>query len=199
MTGDFAPLMRAVIAEPNDDAIRLIAADWLDEHGQPDRAAFIRCQVELASIQAEIAATRDSRAPRAWEFGGPLRGKVPTGHLDALRRREQELLGGEGMVRHGATYSNFRTWTPDPVWETALAGGWNYEDVVGFRRGFVAQITLSWGAWLTHDRAILETCPIRHARDGVVRITDAIYGIDRWIEGALAKRWPGIRFELPSG
>jgi uncharacterized protein (TIGR02996 family) len=39
----------ADIAEhPDDDAPRLIYADWLDEHGEPAQAAFIRAQIELA-------------------------------------------------------------------------------------------------------------------------------------------------------
>src|SRR5262245_7056377 len=43
----------AIIAEPGDDALRLIYADWLDDHGQPDRAQFIRVQVELAHLAAD--------------------------------------------------------------------------------------------------------------------------------------------------
>ncbi len=41
-------LLAAVLAEPHDDTPRLVYADWLDEHGQPERAEFIRVQVELA-------------------------------------------------------------------------------------------------------------------------------------------------------
>jgi len=46
------PLLAAVLAAPDDDAPRLVYADWLDEHGRPDRAAFIRLQVELARVPA---------------------------------------------------------------------------------------------------------------------------------------------------
>src|SRR5262245_22664014 len=46
--------LRAIIDEPDDDAVRLIYADWLDEHGDTDadraRAAFIRLQVEAARL-----------------------------------------------------------------------------------------------------------------------------------------------------
>ena len=41
-------LRQAVLANPDDDLPRLVFADCLDEHGDPDRAAFIRAQVELA-------------------------------------------------------------------------------------------------------------------------------------------------------
>src|SRR4051812_26632158 len=33
---------------PDDDTPRLVFADWLDDHGQHDRAEFIRVQVRLA-------------------------------------------------------------------------------------------------------------------------------------------------------
>jgi uncharacterized protein (TIGR02996 family) len=40
--------LQAIIADPEDDTPRLIYADWLDEHGQPERAEFIRLQCQLA-------------------------------------------------------------------------------------------------------------------------------------------------------
>jgi uncharacterized protein (TIGR02996 family) len=42
---DLHDLIRACKAEPDDDAPRLILADWLEEHGQGERAAFIRAQI----------------------------------------------------------------------------------------------------------------------------------------------------------
>ncbi len=41
--------MADIRANP-DDAPRLVYADWLDDHGDPDRAAFIRAQCRLASM-----------------------------------------------------------------------------------------------------------------------------------------------------
>ncbi len=46
-----AGLMQAILAEPREDTVRLVFADWLEEHGnQSERrlAEFIRAQVELA-------------------------------------------------------------------------------------------------------------------------------------------------------
>lgn len=43
-------LLAAVLAAPDDDLPRLVYADFLDEHGDPDRAAFIRSQVHLAAL-----------------------------------------------------------------------------------------------------------------------------------------------------
>jgi uncharacterized protein (TIGR02996 family) len=39
-------LLRAICEEPRDDQVRLIFADWLEDHGQPERAAFIRFQCQ---------------------------------------------------------------------------------------------------------------------------------------------------------
>jgi uncharacterized protein (TIGR02996 family) len=41
-------LLAAICAEPDDDTPRLVFADWCDENDEPDRAAFIRAQVEFA-------------------------------------------------------------------------------------------------------------------------------------------------------
>jgi uncharacterized protein (TIGR02996 family) len=41
------PFLFAICQDP-DDTVRLVYADWLDEHGDPDRAEFIRLQVAQA-------------------------------------------------------------------------------------------------------------------------------------------------------
>jgi uncharacterized protein (TIGR02996 family) len=45
---DHDALLRAIGEHPEEDTPRLMYADWLDEHGQPERADFVRNQVELA-------------------------------------------------------------------------------------------------------------------------------------------------------
>ena len=42
-------LFRAILDNPDDDDVRLIYADWLDDQGDSARAEFIRVQIELAS------------------------------------------------------------------------------------------------------------------------------------------------------
>jgi uncharacterized protein (TIGR02996 family) len=49
-------LLRAILDAPDDDAPRLIYADWLEEQGDSDRADFIRVQVALA--RSEVTDTR---------------------------------------------------------------------------------------------------------------------------------------------
>jgi uncharacterized protein (TIGR02996 family) len=43
-------LMQAILDAPEDDSLRLVYADWLDEHGDAERAEFIRVQIELATL-----------------------------------------------------------------------------------------------------------------------------------------------------
>jgi uncharacterized protein (TIGR02996 family) len=40
--------LKALLAQPEDDTLRLVMADWLEEHDLPARAEIIRVQVELA-------------------------------------------------------------------------------------------------------------------------------------------------------
>lgn len=46
-------LLAAVIANHTDDLPRGVLADWYEEHGQPERAEFIRVQCELAKVPPE--------------------------------------------------------------------------------------------------------------------------------------------------
>ena len=43
-------LLQAVRENPGDGSLRLVYADWLEDHGQPERAEFIRVLCELARL-----------------------------------------------------------------------------------------------------------------------------------------------------
>jgi uncharacterized protein (TIGR02996 family) len=43
-------LLAAILAQPDDDTPRLVYADWLDEHDEPERAEFIRIQFRLPNL-----------------------------------------------------------------------------------------------------------------------------------------------------
>src|SRR5262245_31852846 len=45
--------LRTILADPDDDAPRLIYADWLDEQGEADRAEFIRLQIRATRMQTD--------------------------------------------------------------------------------------------------------------------------------------------------
>lgn len=58
---DRAALYAAVCADPDDDTARLVFADWLEEHGEGRRAAFVRAKVDRH--RRETADT-----PAAWVY-----------------------------------------------------------------------------------------------------------------------------------
>jgi len=74
--------LRAICEEPDEDTSRLAYADWLDEHGDHDRAEFIRVQCELALLPANADGRRlEVRANELlgrhmWEWVGDLRDLV---------------------------------------------------------------------------------------------------------------------------
>lgn len=57
---DREALLAAVRESPNDDLPRLVYADWLDENGGSERAAFIRAQVEAVRAEPFSPAARDA-------------------------------------------------------------------------------------------------------------------------------------------
>ncbi len=124
---DEQSLLRAVLLSPADDLPRLVLADWLDEHGQPERAEFIRVQVEEARF--------DCHHPFAPS------GPVPWCRRCVLRHRGRRLL-----TRHGASWAagvavlfDLRRWesTGEKGRRDAVTPG-----LIGweFRRGFVAEV-----------------------------------------------------------
>ncbi len=47
---DHDALLHAIAEHPEEDVPRLMYADWLEENGEPERAEFVRTQVELARL-----------------------------------------------------------------------------------------------------------------------------------------------------
>lgn len=47
---DEAALLAAILANPDEDTPRLMFADWLDENGHPERAEFVRVQIEVTRL-----------------------------------------------------------------------------------------------------------------------------------------------------
>jgi len=47
---EMIPFLRTIAEHPDEDTPRLVFADWLEEHEHPDRAKFIRLQIELARM-----------------------------------------------------------------------------------------------------------------------------------------------------
>ena len=55
-----AALLKAIIANPDEDTPRLVYADWLQENGDDERAEFIRVQVQLSRTEYPDLRARES-------------------------------------------------------------------------------------------------------------------------------------------
>lgn len=87
-----ADFLRAILAAPDDDAPRLIYADWLDENGKPERAEFIRVQCQLARWDCTFKQTKEQPG---WKHNC---GTDENGYwlCQPLRSREADLLQQHG-------------------------------------------------------------------------------------------------------
>ena len=104
---DRAALLQAVFDRPDDDLPRLVYADWLEEHGDPARAEFIRVQCRIAVREAETA--------------------VPESDPDAARCRELEAAHAArwraetGVAVRGTAWHGFRRGFPGTTVFSAVA------------------------------------------------------------------------------
>ncbi len=79
MSPDERAFLAGIAAHPDADLPRLVFADWLDENGQPERAEFIRLEIELAHgvvnpfIRRKLIARRDELfTPNEQVWRGPF-------------------------------------------------------------------------------------------------------------------------------
>jgi uncharacterized protein (TIGR02996 family) len=169
---DWPAFVTAIIAEPDDDTRRLVAADFLEEHGEADRAAFVRVQIELARLNASEL----SHSPEA----------------DELRKKERAFLGPKSdyaplwaaeecpelvrVVPHGRASS--------PLARLQVEG----TERLTWRRGFVEEIRCPAAEWLRHGVAVRGRNPVRDVfltggesvnRDAWYTGLDALRGLRR--------------------
>src|SRR5438270_6904246 len=87
-----AAFLSDICDRPEDDTPRLVYADWLDEHGRPERAELIRVQCELAKLP-EDGPSRDDLEEREarllWEHGERWREDLPEGAREGLEDEDE--------------------------------------------------------------------------------------------------------------
>jgi uncharacterized protein (TIGR02996 family) len=88
--------LRAIAESSEDNTHRLVYADWLEEHDQPERAELIRVQIALADPPEDHAAYRALRAQEAALLDG--HGKEWFGPLKKLEVQGWVLR--RGLVGH---------------------------------------------------------------------------------------------------
>jgi uncharacterized protein (TIGR02996 family) len=143
---DREALLAAILANPDEDTPRLMFADWLDEHGQPERAEFIRVQIELARLRAaeadlptDFGRLRSNGMPPYWNRPHDTPERI------SLLKREAEL--------HASHCKEWITGLPKCATNPL-------DHIRIFRRGFVGQVTVSLGPLLRDPAALWEHHPI---------------------------------------
>jgi uncharacterized protein (TIGR02996 family) len=108
---DHDALLRAIAAHPEEDTPRLMYADWLEESGRPDRAEFVRVQVEMSRFGANDPARRPwvvrnlqflrDHVPR-WKAELPQLPGVEWGDFNRGLVEEVQAQTEAAVVRHAA-------------------------------------------------------------------------------------------------
>lgn len=167
---DAVAFVRAICSAPEDDTPRLVYADWLEEHGQADRAEFVRLQIRIAGIEAHCwcGACVRKRGRLGQHHNGPCgvdkeRDELPDGSSRQafLRRRERELFPSASSLGLPDGWVVTSGITPDGPTPAATV-----------RRGFVAALTCTAEEWLRvaddvywhPDQTECSVCGERHSR-----------------------------------
>ena len=118
--------LQAILDAPDDDAPRLLFADWLEDNGDADRAEFIRIQTALAgrggfapaqlwSRQKELLARHDK------EWSAPVRGVALSwlyerGFIEEVEAATDAFLDGADELSRRAPVRRLRLhWPRGPV------------------------------------------------------------------------------------
>lgn len=108
-------LLSTIVADPDNDRPRMVYADWLEQHGQYDRARLIRVQIELARLpdnteaatalrneEEQLEAVCEKSLPQldGIRWGGFDRGLVSSVYADtpAAFRRHANSIADLGSV-----------------------------------------------------------------------------------------------------
>lgn len=140
-------LLAAVLAAPDDDTPRLVLADWWEDYGQADRAAFVRWQIEYdrrwrvprlkqrhdQHITAGTSRTCRCHLCRLWHRWG-----------DLIRGREEEWSGVDLARAKSASYPSVL-----------------YDPTLWYQRGFVEIVSCSAANWMRFGDALLARNPVR--------------------------------------
>jgi uncharacterized protein (TIGR02996 family) len=206
---DGAALLSAIIANPDEDAPRLVFADWLDEWGgrtNAARAEHIRLQVALHRLapprpirdtHPEVLAARAAFAtgvtiPDRWAgLSAADRDRVV--HLDARWGAVWAAFGLHvllGLSQLDCAFAGNRTLTPYEFDQRNVRRGGarvlTVDDLYhGMRRGFLGALACASGFWEAEAEALTRRAPIEE-----VEFTDIPRHTPEWY----SERWPHIRF-----
>lgn len=138
-------LYQDILDHPDDDALRLIYADWLADNGQEDRAKLIHTQLQMMSSGTEgefwTSSTEENRL-----LSNHINWLLPLARAFGMNTRPNRDLPG--------TYKGF-----------GVDGGMtsNFGEVKWFwRAGFVHRIVCSLSSWLKAGRKVVKLTPMNY-------------------------------------
>jgi len=160
--------LQAILDAPDDDAPRLLFADWLEDNGDSDRAELIRVQIALADRPADHAVAG-------------LRSRQNA----LLALHDEEWSESVRAVAFGWEYSRGFVETVEAEAETFLDGA---ETLFG--RAPVRRVRLHWPPWLRFTSSVvprLADCPSL-ARLTTLDLSGNFLGSDG-LQSLLASPW----------
>lgn len=182
MRPEEAAFLAAIRTAPDDDNPRMVYADWLEEFGgRPQRAEFIRVQVELARTPVNAITVGDvlARGPEGgvvrYDPDRPERPPIAVARKTVPSARHKELLARERELHDSVAqgylaslpqaFDGFEI-DPDLFRRDAAAGG---PQMVGLlERGLCSHVVTNGRRWAKHGDTILAEHPVRR-----VTFTDA--------------------------
>jgi uncharacterized protein (TIGR02996 family) len=150
-------LFEAILDDPDDDGVRLVYADWLEEHGGQARAEFIRLQ--LAGGDLRLAHWK-------WSVKTPLCAADMKTRVDLAKRAylllkanarvwDAPLLKAAGCKAEAAGWWTALTRLLTPEWPKRPLWSRDYS------RGFVDRIHIDMDAFVTRSHDLFQAAPLR--------------------------------------
>jgi uncharacterized protein (TIGR02996 family) len=96
---DFVALCRQIREQPNDDIVRLVAADWLDEHQEHQWAELIRLDIVQMPKPYNLAGPITEDVRRYHKLVGDLEFRFLSG-ITTRKYVERQRLGRQKCCRH---------------------------------------------------------------------------------------------------
>jgi uncharacterized protein (TIGR02996 family) len=180
--------LQDILANPLDDAPRLIYADYLEHTGWPERGEFIRAGVELARTGMRECPTpvrRPSWVSDAWQT-------VRCGRCRFCR----PMFRARALMDAGDHTAAF----PFPFACTVESSGPSPDvpvPVLRFRRGFVESVTLSADAFLEHAAALFAAAPILEVTLAGKEPGHRTDGLDTWLWGPFVHWYDAPEADTP--
>jgi uncharacterized protein (TIGR02996 family) len=139
---DEQALRRGIFLAPEDDLPRLVYADWLEEHGEEERARFIRLQCDLA--EAKAGPDRTCRG-----YAVNMRAGARCGRCLACRATVLLVANREAWLPAGWTIHNGLEGSPTGTNSRAML----------FRRGLGAELICTVEVFRQHQEELLWPTP----------------------------------------